>query len=69
VPAIPSITAEDLAMLNAVEEIRLSLRHALARPRRWRGTLRRQAQARAVRGSDSVEGITVIEDQVGGRRC
>lgn len=60
---VPEIAAHDAAVLNAVDDIRRSLRHALARPRRWRGTLRRQAQARAVRGSNSIEGITVTEDQ------
>ena len=60
---IPDIAADDAAVLGAVDDIRRSLRHALARPRRWRGTLRRQAQARAVRGSNSIEGITITEDQ------
>ncbi|MDN5895842.1 MAG: Fic family protein [Nocardioides sp.] len=59
----PEITAADTAVLSAVDEIRGVLRHALARPRRWRGTLRRQARARAVRGSNSIEGINVTEDQ------
>lgn len=59
----PEISPEDAAVLSAVDEIRDGLRHALARPRRWHGTLRRQAQARAVRGSNSIEGINVSEDQ------
>lgn len=60
---VPGITSSDAAVLSAVDEIREALRHALARPRRWHGTLRRQAQARAVRGSNSIEGINVTEDQ------
>lgn len=60
---VPEITANDAVVLTAVDDIRGSLRHALARPRRWHGTLRRQAQARAVRGSNSIEGINVSEDQ------
>lgn len=60
---VPDLTADDEAVLSAIDEIRRSLRHALARPRRWNGTLRRQARARAVRGSNSIEGISVTEDQ------
>lgn len=56
---VPEITSSDAAVLSAVDEIR----DALARPRRWHGTLRRQAQARAVRGSHSIESINVTEDQ------
>ena len=48
--AVPDLTAVDAAVLHAIDEIRHGLRHALARPRRWNGTLRRQAQARSVRG-------------------
>ncbi|MGP9538113.1 Fic family protein [Brachybacterium sp. AOP43-C2-M15] len=59
----PALSADDDAVLRAIDEIRRSLRYALARPRRWNGTLRRQARARAVRGSNSIEGITVTEDQ------
>lgn len=60
---VPEVTADDGAVLTALDEIRRDLRHALARPRRWEGTLRRQARARAVRGSNSIEGIRVSEDE------
>ena len=61
--AVPDLTAVDAAVLHAIDEIRHGLRHALSRPRRWNGTLRRQAQARSVRGSNSIEGIIVSDDQ------
>src|SRR5699024_8811857 len=60
---VPEVTADDGAVLGALDEIRRDLRHALARPRRWEGTLRRQARARAVRGSNSIEGIRVSGDE------
>lgn len=60
---VPEITVDDVAVLDALDAIRRDLRHALARPRRWHGTLRRQARARAVRGSNSIEGISVSEDE------
>lgn len=60
---VPDLTADDDVVLSAIGEIRRCLRHVLARPRRWNGTLRRQARARAIRGSNSIEGITVTDDQ------
>lgn len=60
---VPDVTADDEAVLQALDDTRRDLRHALARPRRWQGTLRRQARARAVRGSNSIEGISVSEDE------
>lgn len=60
---VPEVTTADRIVLEALDEIRHGLRHALARPRRWQGTLRRQARARAVRGSNSIEGIRVSEDE------
>lgn len=60
---VPEVTADDGAVLTALDEIRRELRHALARPRHGKGTLRRQARARAVRGSNSIEGIRVSEDE------
>src|SRR5699024_12387384 len=53
----------DAAVLHAVDEIRNGLRHALPRRRHWKGTRRRQAQARSVGGSNSIEGIIVSDDQ------
>ncbi|RYF28717.1 MAG: Fic family protein, partial [Comamonadaceae bacterium] len=45
-----------------IEEYRERLRHFLARPRRWRGQLRRNLRARAMRGSNSIEGYDVSLD-------
>lgn len=61
--ATPDTRPEDTAVLAAIDDIRGTLRHSLARPRRWSGSLRRQARARAVRGSNTIEGITVSEDE------
>src|SRR5690625_7757925 len=63
---VPEVTADDGTVLGALDEIRRELRHALARPRRWEGTLRRQARARAVRGSNGIEGIRVSGDEAFG---
>jgi Fic family protein len=52
----PAVTAEDVAVLDQVEVLRTRLRFYLREPRRWYGTLRRSALARAVQGSNSIEG-------------
>ena len=42
--------------------MRRQLRHVLRTPRRWQGGLRRSALARAIQGSNSIEGYQVDED-------
>jgi len=42
--------------------MRRQLRHVLRVPRRWEGGLRRSALARAIQGSNSIEGYQVAED-------
>lgn len=50
-------------MLAAIEELRTELRYYLRDPRRWFGTLRRATLARAVQGSNSIEGYHAsVED-------
>lgn len=61
--AIPELSHDDEAILEALAEMRAGLRINLARPHRWQGTLRRQLKARAVRGSNSIEGINVTDDE------
>lgn len=67
----PALTEADLAVLGALDELRAELRFYLHEPRRWYGTLRRATFARAVQGSNSIEGFhasvedvaAVIEDE------
>lgn len=61
--ALPELSEADAQVLAAIDEMRQALRFSLSRPRRWRGTLRRQSLARAVRGSNSIEGIEVTDDE------
>ena len=49
-------------MLADIRRMRKDLRHVLRTPRRWEGGLRRSALARAIRGSNSIEGYQVGED-------
>ena len=55
----PPLDADDLRVLREVEHMREDLRHVLREPRRWQGVLRRNLRARAIRGSNSIEGYLV----------
>lgn len=56
------LTADDLRLIEAIHALRERLRLNLGRPRRWSGQLRRYSRARAIRGSNSIEGIDVSKD-------
>src|SRR5215468_323774 len=60
--ASPSLTSEDREVLAQVHEMRRQLASVLRAPRRWQGGLRRTMLARAIRGSNSIEGYVVAED-------
>ncbi len=60
---IPEIKAAEEAALEKIEDLRRQLRHYVAEPRRWVGSVRRVLGARAIRGSNSIEGFEVsVED-------
>ncbi len=61
----PSVGAEEQAALDRIEEMRGELRYYVAEPRRWVGPVRRVLAARAIQGSNSIEGFNVsVEDAV-----
>jgi len=60
--ASPSLTGEDETVLAEIHQMRKELRHVLRKPTRWQGGLRRSALARAIQGSNSIEGYQVAED-------
>jgi Fic family protein len=63
--ATPAVTDADQIVLDRIEELRSRLRFFLREPRRWYGTLRRATLARAVQGSNSIEGYHAsVEDVV-----
>lgn len=49
-------------VIARVEDAKKALKYNLATPRRWRGLLRRNTLARAVRGSNSIEGYNVTAE-------
>jgi len=63
--ACPEIRLEEQAALSRIDAIRKDLRFYVAEPRRWIGPLRKTLAARAIQGSNSIEGYNVsVEDAV-----
>jgi Fic family protein len=63
--ATPALTDPDRVVLEQIEELRKKLRFFLHEPRRWYGSLRRATLARAVQGSNSIEGYHAsVEDVI-----
>jgi Fic family protein len=61
----PALDSKELGVHQRIEELKANLRYATTEPRRWTGLLRRNAFARAVRGSNSIEGYHVtMEDAI-----
>ncbi|GII93733.1 Fic family protein [Sinosporangium siamense] len=59
----PALEPVDQAVLGEIEEMRRQLKYRLAEPHRWDRQLRRQIQARAIQGSNSIEGYNAsVED-------
>jgi Fic family protein len=51
-----------VAVIDEIRQIRADLASVLRAPKRWDGTLRRTAQARAIQGSNSIEGYSVSDE-------
>ncbi len=59
----PTLTEHDINILEKIDEIRRSLKHSLQSPKRWTGFLRRNLIARAIQGSNSIEGYNVTFEE------
>jgi len=64
--ATPALGTGEMVALERIEEIRGQLRYYLATgPKRWLGSVRRVLAARAIQGSNTIEGFNVsVEDAV-----
>ncbi len=58
----PELEDEELQVIARIDRIREGLRHQLPEQRRWVGLLRRVMLARAIQGSNSIEGYNVSLD-------
>lgn len=59
---VPALTDEDRRVLSEIDDLRSVLGFHLRDARRWKGQLRRNLRARAIRGSNSIEGYDVTLD-------
>ena len=57
----PPLDLEDTEVIDEIHAYRHDLRSSLRAPRRWTGGLRRTTQARAIQGSNTIEGYTVSD--------
>jgi len=60
--ATPDPDLEDQQVIGEIHETRASLADYLRVPTRWNGLLRRTSTARAIQGSNTIEGYTVSEE-------
>lgn len=58
----PKLDDVDLEVVTEIEQYRKDMRYALREPRRWTGQLRRNLLAKAIQGSNSIEGYDVSDD-------
>jgi Fic family protein len=57
----PGLDLEDRQVIDEINATRMALASVLRAPKRWSGGLRRTAQARAIQGSNTIEGYTVTD--------
>jgi Fic family protein len=60
----PDLRSDEKEVLGLIEGLRDQLRDRVSEPRRWNGSLRRMSFARAVQGSNSIEGYDASLDDV-----
>ena len=62
---LPELTNQETRIIQEIDKLRADLAYAAGPTKRWTGLLRRNAFARAVRGSNAIEGYYVtIDDAV-----
>ena len=57
-----TITQAERDVIARIDDVRQTLKYALSSPARWYGVLRRSTFARAIRGSNSIEGFNVTAE-------
>ena len=60
--ATPDPDLEDQQVIAEIHDVRASFADFLRVPKRWNGLLRRTATARAIQGSNTIEGYTVSDE-------
>ena len=60
--AAPELDRADKQVISEIQAMRASLAEYLRAPKRWNGLLRRTSTARAIQGSNTIEGYTVSDE-------
>lgn len=60
----PLVSEDERRVITSIDALRNALEYQVRQPRRWVGRLRRQTLARAVQGSNSIEGYEASLDDV-----
>lgn len=60
--ATPAPSSAELELIETLDKLRAGLRYALQEPKKWTGLLRRNLAARAIQGSNTIEGYAVSFD-------
>lgn len=58
----PDVQSEEAEVIAQIDDLKRRLRFQVAEPKKWFGFLRKVALARAIRGSNSIEGYNVTLD-------
>jgi Fic family protein len=58
----PELTDSEGAVVAKIDGLRVRLSHSTGEPRRWFGLLRRTSFAKAIQGSNTIEGINITID-------
>lgn len=58
----PELDDLDVAVMSEIDTFRRDMRFALREPKRWSGQLRRNLLAKAIQGSNSIEGYDVSDE-------
>lgn len=61
---VPELGSDERGVLDLIDKLRVELRDRVAEPKRWNGSLRRMSFAKAVQGSNSIEGYDASLDDV-----
>ena len=59
---VPQLDERELQVIERIESLKKQLRFALSTPVRWEGLLRRMTLARAIQGSNTIEGYNITVD-------
>ena len=60
--SIPDLDERELGVVRQIAQLRETLSYAMTSPKKWFGVLRRNVFAKAIRGSNSIEGYHVTAD-------